>query len=147
MRAILTVLSAVILSFVLLAVSVVAVGHLSRGGRLDRDSSVLSQSYANVKAKYGDPWQLMSQTAHLYKYGVLPTIALIAGGFVGLFAKRREVLLSCLAILPLAVFVLAALSFSGSGFLLTAVYVLLASSGAGAVSLFKNRGTAVQATR
>lgn len=146
MRDIITVVCAAVLSFVLLAGSIVAVGQFTQGGRLEADSTAITANYGSVKATYGDPWQSMLQTARLYDYGVLPAIALIEGGLVGLFAKRRETVLGSLAVLPLVVFVLAAKSFTVKAFLITCAYVLLASIGAGALRLLKNRRAVIPTT-
>lgn len=147
MRDTITVAGVAVLSFLLLAASAVVVLNFTRGGQLDRDPSVLSQSYPTVKVKYGDPRQLMSQTVRLYEYGVTPVIALITGVLVGLFTKRRSELLGCVAILPLAGFMLAAHSFAIRGFVLGAVYLILAATAASVSHRLRGSPTAVQATR
>jgi len=147
MRNAVTVAGGVVLSFLLLASSVVVVGHFTRGGQLNKDRSTLSEGYSSVRAKYGDPWQLMSQTVHLYEFGVQPAIALIVGGLVGLFSKRREVVLGCITALPLALFALAALSLSAMAFSLAGSYVLLAAFGAYVVRAYKNRRTTAGMTK
>lgn len=129
MRDVLVTIFAVVLSFILLAASMVAILNFTRGGQLARDPSTLNRDYATVKARYGDPWQLMSQTVRLCDYGVIPAITLIAGGLVGLLARKRRGLLSCLAVLPLVAFMLAGYSFALHGFLLAALYLVLAWTG------------------
>ena len=148
MRDILVTISVIVLTFVLLAAGVLIVLNFTRGGRFDSDSRVSTQDYATVKGEYGEPWRLMSQTTRLYDYGLIPVISVIAGILIGLFAKRRRALLGCLAVVPLSALMLAAHGFATRGFLLMALYLILAWGASNSISrLLRRPQTSIPATR
>jgi hypothetical protein len=124
-RTIFVALGAAVLSFVLLALSVVAWVSWTRSGHFARDQQVVNKDYATVQREYGDPFQLLNRGKQGYELLVFPLISIIIGVAVGLIGRAHTGWTAVVALLPLQIFLLAADGFAVGAFMRALVYFLL----------------------
>jgi hypothetical protein len=129
-RNLLVVGGGVILSFVLLSVGAWIFLQASSQGEWIRETAADGRmpKYEEEIEKYGDPFDMMTRGMRITQFILLPIVGLLTGTFVGLLARSAVWQTAAISLIPLALLVLAAHSWTLEGLLLSCVYIVLCSA-------------------
>jgi hypothetical protein len=137
-RSLLLVVAGVFLSYVVLVIGSWLILKSDVGRRnLESGTAAMNAAERGEAVSEKDATEFaetLEQTLWLYKFVLLPLVALFVGGFMGFLAKNKAYILAIISFLPVNVFYLFANEWNVTSLLFGVVYFLVAVSTAVGIS-------------
>ena len=105
------------------------------------------KEYGDQWYEHGDPFEVMRRSLLVMQFIMAPAICVFVGLSVGVISRKSAWQIAALGLLPFAVFMSLASSWSTQGMLLSLAYLILSALSAYAVASLRARAAGGMSTR